>query len=388
MLRRSSSNESARSSDYSGLEEGNGKDKEAIKPDDVPFEEDTFGMAFCAMARDTRVLAHGFQWNRCARLTTTIFLLFFTIAVQISLLYNTKHYVSAKAVHDIREAYEEFENAIYICTLPNGSLNETACYVTEFGHLRGKAAARPDLDTKWKRMRTMSKEDQGEACRIPLSKLEFFSVILLIWSLTCLKDVRTTYYLARKFMKLPTVSSMKDSLFVEEEEDDEGDMIAGPATVVGLTIPVKLFMVLLLIVRAGITVYLLWLGCRWLLATNRFADLILNAIALEFILQLKDLVHATLVPRRNQQELSMTVIHNTTVKMRTGCIELLGTVSLLFVAMGWVAFYVIYFQSVLPGYNWDVHEVCEEYLKERYDVDPFVAPVNISANASANASTL
>ena len=39
---------------------------------------------------------------------------------------------------------------------------------------------------------------------------------------------------------------------------------------------------LVLLPRFGIACYLLWLGCRWLTATNNFADLILNAVALEF----------------------------------------------------------------------------------------------------------
>jgi len=42
-----------------------------------------------------------------------------------------------------------------------------------------------------------------------------------------------------------------------------------------------------LVPRTIITCLLLWLGCRWLLATNNFADLVLNAVALEFILSTK-----------------------------------------------------------------------------------------------------
>merc|ERR1719161_2218973 len=41
---------------------------------------------------------------------------------------------------------------------------------------------------------------------------------------------------------------------------------------------------------------LLWLGMRWLTATLGFGDLLLNALALEFILNLSDLLFLTLVP--------------------------------------------------------------------------------------------
>jgi len=49
----------------------------------------------------------------------------------------------------------------------------------------------------------------------------------------------------------------------------------------------RTMMFLVLLPRLLMSGVLLWLGCRWLLATPNFADLVLNAVALEFILTLK-----------------------------------------------------------------------------------------------------
>merc|ERR1719262_1056172 len=76
-----------------------------------------------------------------------------------------------------------------------------------------------------------------------------------------------------------------------------------------MTVPIKAIIIFtILIPRCIIAAILLWLGCRWLTATNDFNDLLLNAVALEFILLLKELLYHTLVPNRNKHDLSKTKI--------------------------------------------------------------------------------
>merc|ERR1711862_456298 len=75
----------------------------------------------------------------------------------------------------------------------------------------------------------------------------------------------------------------------------------------GLTVKIKVFFCLFMFVpRWAITSYLLWLGCRWLTATNDFADLILNAVALEFIMALKEFIYLALAPVMNMRECENT----------------------------------------------------------------------------------
>merc|ERR1719324_47455 len=94
----------------------------------------------------------------------------------------------------------------------------------------------------------------------------------------------------------------------------------------------KIVLGFLVLLRCVIACVLLFLGCRWLLATNRFADLILNAVALEFILLLKETTYLLLVPKRNQLELGTTTIDPAEKKLKPDCYALLNTFALALVA--------------------------------------------------------
>lgn len=104
----------------------------------------------------------------------------------------------------------------------------------------------------------------------------------------------------RLILATPTITSMRDAVV---ESDGECEII------VGLTRPIKaMLMSTCILPRYVIDVYLLWLGCRWLAATPSFGDLLLNAVALEFILLLKDTLYAGVVPDRNKRATQNTLI--------------------------------------------------------------------------------
>merc|ERR1719343_1737994 len=98
---------------------------------------------------------------------------------------------------------------------------------------------------------------------------------------------------------------MKDSLQDYDDAATEGDDYLIDA----LTVYMKgVIVFLVLLPRLLITLVLTWLGCRWLLATTNFADLILNAVALEFILLMKDALYGTLMTRKNKADVTTTKI--------------------------------------------------------------------------------
>merc|ERR1719284_1191152 len=139
-----------------------------------------------------------------------------------------------------------------------------------------------------------------------------------------------------------------------QARDADGDGVA-EKVVNGLTWAVKgTILVLVLLPRFVITCALLWLGCRWLAATNDFSDLVLNAVAFEFLLMLKELLYHTLVPARNKRDLKNTFIRPPSRLEPAGYWAFLNTFSLALVAAAWVLYYVYGFQTVLPEYRWDV----------------------------------
>merc|ERR1719401_2961347 len=100
------------------------------------------------------------------------------------------------------------------------------------------------------------------------------------------------------------------------------------------------------------TAVLLWLGCRWLAATPNFSDILLNAVALEFILLLKELLYNSMVPARSRRETANTLI--LPVENRSPpSLWVLGKSSIWgMVSVAWVLIYIRYLQAVLPQYNW------------------------------------
>merc|ERR1719210_868592 len=95
-----------------------------------------------------------------------------------------------------------------------------------------------------------------------------------------------------------------------------------------------------LLPRLCITCFLLWIGCRWLLATNNFADLILNSVALEFVLCLKDVLFKAMVPRRSTLDLAATKIQPAQKKEPESLAALIGTIVWGCLAAGWVTVYM------------------------------------------------
>merc|ERR1711957_595092 len=75
--------------------------------------------------------------------------------------------------------------------------------------------------------------------------------------------------------------------------------------------------------KVSMMIYLLWLGCRWLLATNNFQDLILNSVALEFILQLSSIIYMAMLPERNRHDLKKTKMLPSSPTESVGCHQFL-----------------------------------------------------------------
>jgi len=337
--------------------------------DDGPLDEDTFGMAVVALVRDSYFLSRHPHLGRCSRLTriaTTLMVLFMTVGFQVFILSEIKRFVSSKAVHDIRNAYEKFENATYLC--PEHPEN---CFRTFTNHNRGRPESKPSEEVMYQRLSSMPETDQLEACSIPLSQPYFFFAVLVVWTTTVLREVRSTYTSTMRIVSIRTTLNMANALLYEDADDDGRAADAAhshKATIVGLTRDFKIFFVWMQVMRLGIALYLLWIGCRWLLATNQFSDLILNAVALEFVLCLKEMFYTALMPERNKVDLIDTIVPQYPRTMPASSNTFMQTIFYVVVSFVWVILYMRYFQQVLPSYNFDVHAPCVRYIVHRYAV--------------------
>merc|ERR1719375_981853 len=161
---------------------------------------------------------------------------------------------------------------------------------------------------------------------------------------------------------------MLDSIVPLEDGDTKMDEI-----ICHLTRPFKTCLVVaVLIPRTTITLVLLWLGCRWLCATTNFSDIILNAIALEFILALNGLFYSAVVPDRNRREvryMKLDVSHRTWLSTtKPSCTSFVGPFGWLLLCSIVVVLYFKKLQQVLPEYHFDVHDVCTDWVKRRFAI--------------------
>lgn len=70
-------------------------------------------------------------------------------------------------------------------------------------------------------------------------------------------------------------------------------------------------------VQVGISMFLLFVGARWLVTTTRASDLVLNAVALTYIMEIDELMFATVVPRQVHD--IITSLEPITIETRSTC---------------------------------------------------------------------
>mmetsp|Transcript_47811 Transcript_47811/g.107591 ORF Transcript_47811/g.107591 Transcript_47811/m.107591 type:complete len:379 (+) Transcript_47811:120-1256(+) len=323
------------------------RSKEVEKRVPEPLDEDAYGLGIVSLIRDTELLVSGseFMRVRLSRFMMSMTIMLLVVAIQMFLLFEVKMFVTAPAVHAARNTYDKYEFHMY------GS-SEKHTFLTVNGKHRGlKEYFDPTL------FDTLDPDLKEVACNIPLSQPRYFGTILLIWTLTCVADIsRSLNQAQRLLLATPTIASMRDSTAVYEEDEHQ-------LVVVGLTGPLKAFIGIIFFVRLLMTVVLLWLGCRWLTATASFADILLNAVALEFILLLKELLYNSMVPMRSRRETANTLIRPNHWKQAPSCSLLVGSFVWGLIAVVWVLVYVYHLQRVLPNYNWDVAGVCADWLR-------------------------
>jgi len=317
-----------------------------IKPEDA-LPENIYSMALACSVRDWHALVVGtdVSYMKGVRLELMILCVTCVLGIQFYLIYETKALVTPESVHNARETYSKFQEMMYT---DNAGVQHTELTVN------GLSRGIPGFFNA-SNFYALTDQEKEDVCQLPLTQPLFCITILYIWTLTCLADLRQALNsCARIVYGAPTISSMKAS--IEELDSDN-------VKVVGLTSFYKIMAVILIFIpRVLIGSVLLWMGCRWLLATSGFSNLLLNAVALEFILLLRELLYVTIVPRRLQRITTNTGFPHTHDTEAPSFCGYFGMFMVGIAAFIWVLLYMYAFQRVLPDYRWDVHGVCEDYL--------------------------
>jgi len=198
-------------------------------------------------------------------------------------------------------------------------------------------------------------------CDVSFSEPGFITTMLLIWCTKMLGEFRAILYLVRRLEALPRVPHY--TCMVNLRETDEGVI----HEIVGLTWKSYVVLHLLITVpKLVINIWLTFMGVRWLAATVSFTDLILNSLGLNFIIQIDEMMLECLFPERMMRSLSMSKFclprkkltdeeDKEDLKKRYH-----QAIILIVILVSFVFCYLLYFQSVLPNFQWDINpETCK-----------------------------
>lgn len=279
--------------------------------------------------------AHRADLLTALRIVYALFLVFAVLGMQVFLLYSVSSKLCVPAVRQIRHIYDEFQVAIY---------GENT-YITGNGFHRGMKGVEPNMTG----FNSLPIDKKVEICSVPLSQPYFTYTILLIWTMTCLAEIRRAVKLL--FTTLVNVPTVKR---VEHVLDDK--------TIVGYTRGMKCFIgAFCFYPRIAATMLLNYLGCRWLLSTTNLEDLFLNSLALEFMVILPELLYNSFATTRGRKLTEATMLTAGDPAAMPKGTSLVISLVWVAVAVIWVYLYMVYLQSVLPGYNWDVRPVCRAH---------------------------
>jgi hypothetical protein len=336
------------------------QDPEKLPPQD--FKEETYGAAIVAIFKDAVRMAEGKIVRpkmRMARMFLTLLLLWFAIGLQALLIWNIKRFITARYVHDVRIAYDAYERVMYGDDHITLSVNGKARGI---GGEKGPYYQLSKFDSG-----ELSSSDKFSICSIPFTQPYFFKAVLLVWTLICVEDLRTSFDLFTQLIwYLPTSTTMEGAL--KDIDDPAIDSHNHQEVyIASATQPLKAIIFFFIILpRCLVTLCMLSLGCRWLMASNNFEYLVLNSVALAFILELPSLIYRATFPNRVKRDISYTKMDRSNLSEEPNMMNFVVPFSWWGLAIAWMLLYFHVLQAVLPGYQFDVHDACHKYNLERY----------------------
>jgi hypothetical protein len=216
---------------------------------------------------------------------------------------------------------------------------------------------------KWE---SFDQSKKVKLCQVPLSHPMFTLMIVWLWAMRMTSEFRETYMLFSEINSVEGTKSLDKVITVGK--DGSGNRIRR------LTMPLRAAMYLLVVLpKFALNVALFVIGTRWLVATPDFAGLILNALALGFIIDVDELLHGTFVPKKMQATVDDTKFYLPKASLDEEIADRWTSyrTSFFWFMSGLITvwIYLHYGQAhpviaVLPGYQYDLAHHCHDVLTE------------------------
>lgn len=313
---------------------------DTLAGEDVAIEEDVYGAFIFTCTYDISHIMSGIDDHgrrtgidlNYQRLIFVCCCLICNFLLQIGMLYWIYFYVASTAVNNVQIIYQSYHAECF----EDGVYSETLWEL--FPH-------------------------KEALCGIAFSNFWFMFGVLCLWWLTVISELQKTEETFQTIQSMP--STQNPRVMVSMTEDGTNRLQA-------LTRPVRsVLYIFMFIPKLFISIGLLAIGTVWLAATDSFSDLILNAVALEFVLKVDELFFEALIPNSCHSRLNATTIWKPSKKTpdeqdreiragyRRSYIYLFGIMFSVYSFLLWGQ--ELPFLGIFPGFKYDAD--CPLYSK-------------------------
>jgi len=295
--------------------------------------EDAYAAAIVAIVRNATVISlkrsAGISYGiNTMRLSVSMAVMVANLVLQGGLLYYIRNYVVEPAVREAQVRYHHFHSHVYAS-----------------GHEFDQDSWD---DYEWK----------DEVCQLTMVNPIFFYCMLFLWTLSNMQEWRQIERLLRVVMHVDSCVPARDMLVFVDTRNFKKE---GRCYIVALTNFVRIVLCLIVILpRAVIAMYLQFLGCRWLSASGSLGDMVLNSLALAFVINIDDTLYHAVLPIATRKQIAETKFFQQQPQMNLEKVEknefkgYKRTALWISVCFAWLFLYGAVIQSVLPS---DLHSL-------------------------------
>jgi hypothetical protein len=310
------------------------------------LDENAYGAAAVALVRDIPKLVRQYKesipWGGVSltltRLGFSLGIMVMNLLFQSLILWYIYIFVVLPSVRHVQMLYAEFHGQMF------------------------------DADGNFDHDAWESYEGKQQVCQITMSSRKFYFGILTLWGLLMMQELRSCQRVAMDIMAVRSVDSLDQMLDYVNTGNYE---LGGRCLIIGLTKGMRAaVLVLVCLPRAIIGLVLLSLGCQWLSSSASFADMTLNAMALEFVKNIDEILYDSILPRQLKNEIAETnvfKIEKQKTKADLDSAEWKGYKR----TVGWIGFMVVFLagygsivQNVLPFDLSELKTLCAEQVQE------------------------
>lgn len=231
--------------------------------EEIDIDLDVYGATIFSVIYDLSELFGGVDQDNLGmglhvlRLSFVLLLLVSNFSLQIGMLYYIYSFVVLGLVHKAEMVYQQYHDECFY----NGQFNVT-------------------LWEEW--------EYKDDLCGMGFANFGFMYAIISLWWLTMLNEFRKNERLLQTLIRVPGTSDVGDMVYVKDEVTTYFKKV---------TCGIRYGLYAILVApKILINIGLLLIGTIWLTSTLSYDDLILNAIALEFVIQVDELLFTAMLP--------------------------------------------------------------------------------------------